>query len=162
MPPFLEDGDTIAAIAPSRWVPEGVLENARNILAGLGLNLVWDASINEQSGQFAGEDRHRASSMMKAWSNVEVKALWAARGGYGAQRILETLDSKAMQDAPKWFIGFSDSTAIHARLNQLGILSIHAPVLSMVPLVPVEDVDACASILQGGIWKGLECVPHPL
>ncbi|NNC84373.1 MAG: hypothetical protein HKN79_12425, partial [Flavobacteriales bacterium] len=40
--------------------------------------------------------------------------------------------------------------------------SIHAPVLSTVPLVPVEDVDACASILQGGIWKGLECAPHPL
>ena len=58
-------------------------------------------------------------------------AVWASRGGYGAQRMLDTINFDALRDAgPKHFIGFSDITALHARIGrELNQVTIHGPVV---------------------------------
>jgi len=57
----------------------------------------------------------------------DVKAIVAARGGYGAMRIVEHLPWTEFARRPKWIVGFSDVTAIHAAAWRRGVASIHAP-----------------------------------
>ncbi len=56
-----------------------------------------------------------------------VRAVIAARGGYGASRFVHDLDWSRLHDAPKWIVGFSDVTAIHLELARVGVASLHAP-----------------------------------
>jgi muramoyltetrapeptide carboxypeptidase len=57
----------------------------------------------------------------------EIKAIVAVRGGYGALRLLETLPWERLSERPKWFVGFSDITALHAMAWRAGLASVHAP-----------------------------------
>jgi muramoyltetrapeptide carboxypeptidase len=58
----------------------------------------------------------------------EVNAVLFGRGGYGLSRIINNIDFDLFIKKPKWLIGFSDITILHAHLNsQLKIASLHAP-----------------------------------
>ncbi len=48
------------------------------------------------------------------------------RGGYGSLRLIDQLDFSGFIKSPKWLVGYSDITVIHARLQQLGFESLHA------------------------------------
>src|SRR5262249_32587089 len=76
----------------------------------------------------AGSDERRAEEMMQAFADPEVKAVWAARGGYGVMRILKMLDDELLQANPKIFIGYSDLTALHLYLyRRFGWVTFHGP-----------------------------------
>jgi muramoyltetrapeptide carboxypeptidase len=57
----------------------------------------------------------------------EIQAILCARGGYGLSRIVSQLDFTKIKAHPKWVIGFSDITVLHAALQNQGIQSIHGP-----------------------------------
>jgi muramoyltetrapeptide carboxypeptidase len=78
----------------------------------------------------AGFDEDRAADFMAAWTDPEVSAIWCARGGYGAQRMIDLLDFDHLREhGPKHLIGFSDITALHARIGrELDQVTIHGPV----------------------------------
>jgi muramoyltetrapeptide carboxypeptidase len=57
----------------------------------------------------------------------DIKAIFCARGGYGTMRLLDKIDLKGFAEHPKWVVGFSDITALHAYLQmRIGVASIHA------------------------------------
>ncbi|MEQ9659176.1 LD-carboxypeptidase, partial [Fulvivirga sp.] len=58
-------------------------------------------------------------------------SIYCSRGGYGMSRILDQLNFDNLLNNPKWIIGFSDITALHIELNNIGIQSIHG-------LMPVQ------------------------
>lgn len=59
--------------------------------------------------------------------NPEIKAIICARGGYGTIKILELLDFSQFIKNPKWIVGYSDITALHALINnQFGVNTLHA------------------------------------
>ena len=60
-------------------------------------------------------------------TDANVRAVVAARGGYGATRILADLPWEHVKTSPRWIVGFSDITALHAKTNALGIASVHGP-----------------------------------
>lgn len=127
-PPFLKVGDTVAIVAPS-----GVLKNKNNeverskeLLESWGLKVIIGKHVFSQHGHFAGTDDERCDDMQKALDNPKVKAIWAARGGYGTVRILDKLDYTKFKKHPKWIIGYSDITALHNQLHNLGYETIHA------------------------------------
>ena len=74
-----------------------------------------------------------------------------SRGGYGAVHILQQLDSLPLRDNPKWLIGFSDITILHALLAKNGIESIHGSMTSHLAKTNGEDDDSRAlfDILRG-------------
>jgi muramoyltetrapeptide carboxypeptidase len=49
-----------------------------------------------------------------------------AGGGYGAMRVIDRVDFSPLSSQPKWFVGYSDATAIFSRLSKMGIAAIHA------------------------------------
>ena len=67
----------------------------------------------------------QAQDMQWALDHPKVKAIWCARGGYGVTRIIDDLDFTLFLNKPKWLIGYSDITVLHAHLNKLRVASIH-------------------------------------
>jgi muramoyltetrapeptide carboxypeptidase len=131
-PELLKSGDTISILAPS-----GVLNNfdnkitkAINIFKSWGLNVVLGNHIYDKNGHFAGTDKNREKDFQKALDNKNIKAIWCARGGYGAVRIIDKLNFDNYLKNPKWIIGFSDITVIHNKLNFLNSESIHAMMIT--------------------------------
>ena len=131
-PESLKSGDTISILAPS-----GVLNNfdnkitkAINIFKSWGLNVVLGNHIYDKNGHFAGTDKNREKDFQKALDNKNIKAIWCARGGYGAVRIIDKLNFDNYLKNPKWIIGFSDITVIHNKLNFLNSESIHAMMIT--------------------------------
>ena len=67
--------------------------------------------------------------MQKLLDDDEIRAIFMARGGYGAAQLLPCLKWNKMQQAPKWIVGYSDITALHIYVNNMGIASIHGPMM---------------------------------
>ena len=72
--------------------------------------------------------------------------VWAARGGYGAQRMVDLIDFDRLRTAgPKPLVGFSDVTALHSRLGrELGQVTVHGPAVGS--LAQLRDPETVASL----------------
>jgi muramoyltetrapeptide carboxypeptidase len=127
-PPYLKAGDTIAIVAPSGVLNnrEKEIDHAKALLKSWGLNVIMGEHVFSKSGHFSGNDDERAKDFQRALDNPNVKAIWSARGGYGTVRILDKLNYTKFKKHPKWVIGYSDITALHNQLNNIGSESIHA------------------------------------
>jgi muramoyltetrapeptide carboxypeptidase len=127
-PPFLKVGDTVAIVAPAGILRNRteVVNNAQALLKSWGLNTVVGENVFNNGGHFAGTDAERCEDFQKALDNPNIKAIWAARGGYGSVRILDLLDYSKFKQHPKWIIGYSDITAFHNQIHVLGFQSLHA------------------------------------
>jgi muramoyltetrapeptide carboxypeptidase len=126
LPPALKPGDRVAVVAPSSPFPREQLWPG---LAWLRhrYRLTASAGILARDGYLAGEDARRQSELARAMRDPDVRAIVAARGGYGAMRVLGGLPWDDFARAPKWIVGFSDITALHACAWRAGVASVHAP-----------------------------------
>ena len=126
----LQKKDLITIVAPSGKVnPEYVL-HSKLVLESWGFNVELGKHVFNEFGRFAGTPEERLFDLQQALDNPENKAVFCARGGYGVVHLLETLSLEQFVKNPKWLIGYSDITALHAKINNEGICSIHAPMSS--------------------------------
>ena len=130
-PDLLKSGDRVGIIAPSRVIFKEQMKEAIKTFSSWGLEIVQGKSLYQQDGYFAGTDEDRTSDFQAMISDKSIKAIFCARGGYGMTRFLDQLDFTPLIDQSKWIVGFSDITALHLKLNLLGIESIHG-------LMPVQ------------------------
>ncbi|MGH7282817.1 MAG: S66 peptidase family protein [Polyangiaceae bacterium] len=126
MPAPLRPGDTLAVVAPSS--PFGL----RDFWQGLAwlrdrYRIVASPGVLDRKGYLAGSDERRRGELVRAMTDPDVRAIIAARGGYGATRILADLPWDRVTASPRWIVGFSDVTALHVKANALGIASVHGP-----------------------------------
>lgn len=131
-PSRLAAGARVAVVAPSGPVPEERVQAGLDLLRGWDLDPVVAPHVLDRHGEFdylAGMDADRAADLQAAWCDPSVDAVLCARGGYGAQRMVDLLDWDAMRAAgPKVFVGFSDITVLHqAFANRLGLVTLHGP-----------------------------------
>ncbi|MFF7450394.1 MULTISPECIES: LD-carboxypeptidase [unclassified Streptomyces] len=136
-PSRLAPGARVAVVAPSGPVPEERLQAGLDILRGWDLDPVPAPHVLDRHGEFdylAGTDADRAADLQAAWCDPSVDAVLCARGGYGAQRMVDLLDWDAMRAAgPKVFVGYSDITALHeAFAVRLGLVTLHGPMTAAV------------------------------
>ena len=126
-PSYLTAGDTVAIIATSNQVADqqAGINNTKSILQGWGLHVVEAENLYSQDGRYAGTVNERVVALQKLIDNPNIKALIAARGGYGCAQIIDKLDIIPLKENPKWIVGFSDLTAMHAAFNNLGMETIH-------------------------------------
>jgi muramoyltetrapeptide carboxypeptidase len=116
-----------------------------------------------RDGFLAGSDARRREELERAMRDPSVKAIVAARGGYGATRIAHELPWDELARAPKWIVGFSDVTALHAMAWRAGVASVHAPnVTGLGRDVSVRTRAAWLYALErprtARSWKGLRIV----
>jgi muramoyltetrapeptide carboxypeptidase len=128
-PPYLRKGDKIAIVAPARKVSPEEMQPAMDVLKSWGLEVVAGKNLFHADQQFSGTDQERAEDLQAMMDDPAVKAIISARGGYGTMRIIDRLDFSAFKKSPKWLIGFSDITVLHAHIHQFGIETMHAKML---------------------------------
>src|SRR5687767_8735291 len=144
-PPFLKPGDKIGIVAPGRKIAAADVETAVKKIAAWNLEVVIAPHVfSTDHSYLAGTDEQRREDYQAMLNDSSIKAIINARGGYGSTRIIDQLDFTAFQKNPKWIVGFSDITAIHLKLFQLGFESIHAtmPILFSKP----ESMDSVMSL----------------
>ncbi|CAA0217672.1 LD-carboxypeptidase [Tenacibaculum maritimum] len=127
-PPYLQKGDTIIILAPAGILKNRalVIDKAKMLAEKWGLKVLYGRHMFEQGNHFAGTDEQRCEDFQKALDDPTIKAIWSARGGYGSVRILDRLDFTIFKKHPKWIIGYSDLTAFHNHINNVGVETLHA------------------------------------
>ncbi|MFI5794245.1 LD-carboxypeptidase [Streptomyces sp. NPDC051677] len=139
-PSRLAAGARVAIVAPSGPVAEERLQAGLDLLRGWDLDPVVAPHVLERHDRLpylAGADADRAADLQRAWCDPAVDAVLCARGGYGAQRVVDLLDWDAMRAAgPKVFVGFSDATTLHeAFAVRLGLVTLYGPVAAGVDFI---------------------------
>jgi muramoyltetrapeptide carboxypeptidase len=124
-PPYLKPGDRIRIVSPAGKVQKDKVIPGIELLLDEGYEVIVGKHVFDKHFQCAGTDQQRAADLQEAINDPETKAIICARGGYGTVRILEKLDFSPLLKTPKWLIGFSDVTVLHAVFQKLGIASIH-------------------------------------
>src|SRR5260221_405903 len=77
---------------------------------------------------FSGTDDRRLAELQQKLDDPEIKAVLCGRGGYGLTRIIDRVDFSRFVKSPKWIIGFSDVTVLHAHIwSNYKIATLHAP-----------------------------------
>nr|WP_315400089.1 LD-carboxypeptidase [uncultured Sphingobacterium sp.] len=125
IPEFLKAGDKVAIVCPASFI-RGNIDAAVKILESWGLEVLLGKTVTAAYHQFAGDDHERAADLQWALDDESIKAVFAARGGYGCVRIIDQLDFSLFQKQPKWLVGFSDITVLHSHIQQqFAIPTIH-------------------------------------
>ncbi len=124
-PPFLKRKDKVALVATAKNFDKKELSNAIEILKSWGLEVVEGVSLYRKYHQFAGDDADREEDLQWAMDDNSIKAIFCARGGYGTVKIIDNISFKTIVKHPKWVVGFSDVTVLHAQLQKHKIQSIH-------------------------------------
>ena len=148
-PNYLKEGNTVAIVSTARKVSKKELLPAITILKNWGLKVVLGTSIEAEEHQFAGNDELRTSDFQAMLGHPEINAIWCARGGYGTVRIIDQLDFSNFKKHPKWIIGYSDVTVLHAHLHQLGIETLHAQMPVSIETKPEVTINSIKATLFG-------------
>ncbi len=129
LPPFLQPGDTIAITCPAGFMPREKAQACIDTLQAWGFRVVAGDTVGGgSSNYFAGTDRDRIADLQRFLDDPQVKAILFGRGGYGLSRIIDEIDFTSFKARPKWLIGFSDITVLHAHIfTNYDITSLHAP-----------------------------------
>jgi muramoyltetrapeptide carboxypeptidase len=159
-PPYLKKGDKIGIAATARKVSMDELEPAIAAFKSWGLEVVPGKNVFQSQDQFAGTDRERAEDLQTMLDDPSIKAIIGARGGYGTLRIIDQLNFDELKKHPKWMIGFSDITVLHAHIHNLGIETLHAKMLINF----TKDEASSATLKQAlfGELRQHETPPHVL
>ncbi len=126
-PARLRAGSRIALVAPAGPVTEERIAASVARCESLGLAPIIGANAHLRESYLAGTDVERARDVMWAFTNPDIDAVWALRGGYGTMRLHEHLDFDVMAQTRKPYLGFSDNTYVHLMLAARGVVSFHAP-----------------------------------
>jgi len=130
-PPRLRPGGTIGVAAISGPVDPSKLDAGIARLRERGYRVVEAANVRREEGLFAGRDAERADGYRALLRDPAVDAIFFARGGYGASRILGRLDGDEIAANPKIHLGGSDLTALFAFLAGRGLPAFYGPMVAV-------------------------------
>ncbi|MGL5096410.1 MAG: LD-carboxypeptidase, partial [Planctomycetia bacterium] len=110
----LKPGDLVALVAPASPFDAARVKAYAKRLEAAGYKVRMTPRVGiHGAGYLAGTDDERAGELNAAFRDPAVRAVVAARGGYGLTRLLDKLDYAALRADPKIVVGFSDLTALH-------------------------------------------------
>ena len=146
----MQQGDTIAIVCTARKITEAELRPAINTLEIWGYKVKLGSTIGLECDQFGGTDAERTADMQAQLDDPNVKAILCARGGYGTVRMVDGLDFSAFAKDPKWLIGYSDVTVLHAHINQIyGVPTLHATMPVNFATNAPTALESLHQVLQG-------------
>jgi muramoyltetrapeptide carboxypeptidase len=156
-PPPLGPGDEVAVVAPSGPFDVGAFERGVARLRER-YRVHLDAGITDRKGYLAGDDRRRLRELTGALENTSIKAIVAARGGYGATRLLDRLEPESIARHAKLLVGFSDVTALHAAWARAGVRSVHGPMVAALGKCETPLWERWIAMVEGAVPEPLTCL----
>lgn len=162
-PAFLKPGDRVGVLAPASIVKyDDVVPGIRLFKEQWGLEVVEGQTLETSFNQFSASDDDRLADVQQMLDDPSIKAVIAARGGYGCSRIVDRLNFNKFLENPKWIVGFSDLTAFLSRTFQLGYASIHAPMAKTITCAGAELAAESLRQMLFGELPAYEVPAHPL
>lgn len=150
MPRPLRDGDKIAIVSPAGPIDSALVAEAADTLRAMGYAVDIMPHALGRVGQYAAADSDRLADLRAALTDTTVRAVLCSRGGYGAVHLLDSLSALPLEQDPKWLIGFSDISALHALLASRNIASLHGNMCKHLALGPEDEDNATEmAILRG-------------
>lgn len=144
VPPNVQPGDLIGIVSPSGSFERERLRPGLSYLRNRGFRVRVGPAVYDRERYLAGQDLDRAKDLNAMFADPEVRAVFAARGGFGAARVLGSLDYGTIRECPKPLVGFSDTTAL-----QLGIYS-------RTGMVSYTGVTLCGDVTASGMPETTE------
>jgi muramoyltetrapeptide carboxypeptidase len=127
----LRIGDTVGVVAPAAAVDGDFLKRGVEELVRHGYRVKVSERALARDRMLAGGDAERAAELTRFFADPGVRAIFAARGGYGAGRLLPLIDFSALRSTPKIFVGFSDQTfLLNAFVTLAGMVCFHGPMVA--------------------------------
>ncbi len=155
LPKPLKKGDKIAIISPAGSVEPMQLEKGIEMVRSRGYEPVLGEHLYTKFSNgynYAGTEEERLKDMNWALNDREISAVWASRGGYGCQHLINGLNLKGFVKNPKWYIGYSDNTVIQSYLLKKGFASVHGQTIKTSSFgVTEESYDLIFDILNGSL-----------
>lgn len=152
-PKALKKGAKIAVISPAGAVDVPQLEKGIEMIKNRGFEPVLGEHLYTRYSKgysYAGTEDERLQDINWALNDKEISAVWASRGGYGCQHLVQHLKLKNFTENPKWYIGYSDNTVIQSYLLKKGFASIHGQTIKTSSFgVTDESYDMIFDILKG-------------
>ena len=133
-PPILQPGDTIGIAAPASPFDRKAFDLGVGLLESIGFQIRVPERVFKKEGYHAGSDDERAKLFMDLFHDDTIKAVFCARGGFGALKILPLLDFSAIRQHPKVLLGFSDITTLLVAIYQsCNMVVFHGPLVTSLP-----------------------------
>jgi muramoyltetrapeptide carboxypeptidase len=150
-PAYLQPGDRIGILCPAGSIAIEKVQKAVETLEKWGYQVHVGKTVGSKSYSFSAPDELRASELQEMLDDPHIKAILCARGGYGMTRIIEKINFSEFRKYPKWVIGFSDITVLHAALQQENTMSIHGPMAAAFSKgeVGVPFTQSLKNVLEG-------------
>lgn len=161
LPPALQPDDVVAITCAARKMTLEELAPAVAVIESWGYKVMLGNTVGKAHHQFGGTDLERATDMQQLLDDPSVKAIFSARGGYGTVRLVDRLDLTKFASQPKWLIGYSDITVLHAHLHGLGIASLHGSMPVNFATNTPEALATLQAALRGEVLH-YHLAAHPL
>ncbi len=130
-PKKLKPQSKIGIVSPSYWLDKDDLQLSLKYFSDAGYKIEIGKSNYLKDGPFAGTAQQRADDINEMFFNPDIDAIFCARGGYGANKVLPLIDYKNIKSNPKIFLGYSDVTAYLTSITQkTDLVTFHGPMLS--------------------------------
>ncbi|MDE5675379.1 MAG: LD-carboxypeptidase [Muribaculaceae bacterium] len=162
-PNKLKKGDVVAMVSPATMVKEEYVKGGADFLKKMGyVPRLMPGVLSSPDGSFASSREQRVADIRDALRDPEVKAIFCTRGGYGCVQLISEIPMDEVRNNPKWIIGFSDISALHALWYKSGVASLHAPMAKHLAIEPADDVSTAHlfRILAEGPEMDYETAPH--
>ena len=154
IPPYLKKGDTIGICCVAGYITIEEVKPSFDKIKTWGFEIKLGDTIGKRDHTFGGTDQERLNDLQQMLDDKNCRAILCARGGYGAIRIIDKLNFTQFIAHPKWIIGFSDATVLHAHINRnFGIATLHSKMCNSFPddwstadadqLVSIESIRQC-------------------
>ncbi|MET8277823.1 LD-carboxypeptidase [Micromonospora sp. NPDC005174] len=129
--PALAPGDRVRVVSPGGTPNPTNMARGIEILRSWGLEVELGEHVYAKYGYLAGTDAQRLTDLNAALNDPGVRGVFAARGGYGTQRIVDAIDVSGLRRDPRVVVGFSDITSIHGRLwRETGLATFYGPMVN--------------------------------
>lgn len=164
LPPYLRPGDTIAIVCPAGYLAPEKAQTCIDTLHQWGYRVKIGATLRSGStNYFSGTDEERLADLQQMLDDPDIKAILCGRGGYGLTRIIDRIDFACFRESPRWIVGYSDITLLHAHIEaNFGIATLHGPMAAAFNDGGAEGpyVQSLRQALEGEDLN-YRCDPHP-
>jgi len=138
-PAPIQPGEMIAVTAPASPVAQAACDAGVRLLRQQGFEVLCPPEVTADRPWGRDADQYLAQRFQDLWHTRGVKALLAARGGYGSLKLLPYLNLDALRSKPLRLVGFSDLTNLLWHLHRhLKLVTFHGPTVAHLPHLTPE------------------------
>jgi muramoyltetrapeptide carboxypeptidase len=152
-PERLESGDHVGIFVPSSPVKIHYRDQGQKQIRKLGYVPVEVEEILSKKHLVAKHPDENLNDIQKFFSQREIKALWAARGGYGSNYLLPMLEKLEIPE-PKIVIGSSDvSYLLWYLLDKRKMIVFYGPMVYSTLAENRADLNSLKSVLPEDAYR---------